>query len=173
MQEFDIAIASITIACVSIVVAAVAAVLQLRSQNKSTQAHLFMEIYDQFYNPEFHRRWMEIVYVIQKEDLFDSDGVPTFLTGNIDSFVETSSLCSFFEGLGLLVYKKLVAIDLVAELMSTPLLLVWEKVEEFVKKTRLALGRPQVYEWFEYLYNEIQKIPSRKSLPSTQKKVNP
>ena len=173
MQGFDVAIASIVVASVSVVVAAALAVLQIRSQNDTRQAQLFMEIYNQFYNPEFHKRWMETVYVITDENLFDSDGMPIFLKGNIGPYVEVASLCCFFEGLGLLVKKKLIDIDLVAELMSTPLILVWERIEKFVEKTRGVLGRPQVYEWYAYLYHEIQKIPTRKSQPSTQKPPTP
>ncbi len=172
MQGFDIAVASIVIACVSIVVAAILAVLQLKHQNETRQAQLFMDIYDQFYNPEWHRRWMEVVYVYQNEDLMDSDGVPRFLKGDIDNFVDASSLASFFEGIGLLVNKGLIDINLVAELMSSPLIWVWEKVEELVRKTREVTGRPQIYEWFEYLYNEIQRIPSRQSVPSSQETFN-
>jgi len=163
LQDFDVAIVSIVVACASVVVAAALAVLQLRSQNNTRQARLFMDIYDHFYDTEFHKRWMEAVYVIQNADLFDSEGLPKFLTGDIGTYVEITSLCSFFEGVGLLIKKKLIDIDLVAELMSTPIFLVWEKVEKFVKKIRVILGRPQIYEWFEYLYNEIQRIPSRKS----------
>ena len=109
---------------------------------------------------------MELVYIVQKEDLVDSDGMPTFLKGDIDKYVEASSLASFFEGIGLLVKKGLIDINMVGELMSSPLFWVWEKVEELVITVRKITGRPQIYEWFEYLYNEIQKIPSRQSQPS-------
>ena len=163
MQGFDFAVASIIVACVSVVVASILAVLQLKHQNETRQAQLFIDIYDQFYNPEWHRRWMEVVYVYQNEDFVDSEGVPKFLKGDIDKFVDASSLASFFEGIGLLVKRGLIDINLVAELMSSPLIWVWEKVEELVRKTREVTGRPQIYEWFEYLYNEIQRIPSRQS----------
>jgi cytochrome oxidase Cu insertion factor (SCO1/SenC/PrrC family) len=96
MQGFDLAIASIVIACISIVVAAILAVLQLRNQNQTRQAQLFMELYDQFYSPEFHRRWMELVYLIKDEDLIDADGTPTFLKGEIENYVEITALCCFF-----------------------------------------------------------------------------
>ena len=156
MQGFEVAIASIVVACISVVVAAMLAVLQLRDQNRTRQAQLFMELYDQYYTPEFHRRWMEAVYMIQEEDLFDSDGTPTFLKGKIDEvYVEINSLLCYFEGIGLLVNRKLIDIDLVAELMSTPIIFVWEKVSNFVERTREILKRPQVYEWFEYLYSEM------------------
>ena len=173
MQGFEVAFASIIVACIGVVVAAALAVLQLRSQNQTRRAQLFMELYDQFYTPEFHRRWMEIVFVLQDEDLLDSEGVPSFLKGEIENYVEVNALCCFFEGIGLLVDKTLIDIHIVAELMSTPIIYVWEKVQKFVMQTRELLGRPQVYEWFEYLYQEIQSIPSRKSQQPIQKPPNP
>ncbi|MFX0054870.1 MAG: hypothetical protein ACFFAX_11880 [Promethearchaeota archaeon] len=166
MQGFDVAIASIVVACISVVVASLLAVLQLRHQNETRQAQLFMDIYDEFYSPEWHRRWLELVYTVQDEELMDSDGIPTFLKGDIDKYVGATALTSFFEGIGLLVKKGLIDINLVAELMSTPLIFVWQRVEKLVMRVRELTGRPQVYEWYEYLYNEIQKIPSRQSQPS-------
>ncbi|MFX1332776.1 MAG: hypothetical protein ACFE9W_14560 [Promethearchaeota archaeon] len=166
MQGLDVAIASIVVACISVVVASVLAVLQLRHQSQTRQAQLFMNIYDEYYNPEWHRRWLELVYTVKDEELIDSDGIPTFLKGDIEKYVGATALTSFFEGIGLLVYKGLIDINLVAELMSTPLIFVWQRVEELVMRVREITGRPQVYEWFEYLYNEIQKIPSRQSQPS-------
>jgi len=173
MQGSELAIASIVVACISVVVAAVLAVLQLRNRNQTRHAQLFMELYDQFYTPEFHRRWMEIVFVLREEDLLDSEGTPSFLKGEIDNYVEVNALCCFFEGIGLLVNKTLIDIHIVAELMSTPIIYVWEKVKKFVMQTREILGRPQVYEWFEYLYQEIQNIPSRKSQQPIQRPPNP
>ena len=173
MQGFDVAIVSIVIACISIVVASILAVLQLRNQNRTRQAQLFMQLHDQFYDPEFHRRWMETVYRIQEEDLLDKDGTPFFLKGEIESIVEINALCCFFEGIGLLVNKELIDISLVAELMSTAIILVWEKVHNLVEQVREILGRPQVYEWFEYLYLEIQRLPSRKSQQPVQRSSSP
>ena len=166
MQGIEIALASVVVACISVVVAAALAVLQLRNQNKTRQAQLFMELHNQFYSPEFHRRWMEVVYVMKPEDLVDADGMPKFLKGDIEPVVDINTLCCFFEGIGLLVNKKLIDITLVAELMSTPIIFVWEKLQSTVELSRELLGRPQVYEWFEYLYGELEGLPSRRSRAS-------
>jgi hypothetical protein len=165
MQGFDVAIASIVVACASIVIAAIVAVLQIRQQNQTRQAELFMELYDEYYNPKFHRRWMELVYIHDVSKLgVDSEGVPYIVKGevDIDTVSEFHALGCFFEGIGLLVHKRLIDVQLVAELMSSGIIWVWEKVEKHVLENREILDRPQIYEWFEYLYKEIQKIPSRR-----------
>jgi hypothetical protein len=163
MQGIEVAIVSVVVACISVVVAAALAVLQLRNQNRTRQAQLFMELYNQFYTPEFHRRWMEVVFVLKVEDLSDADGMPKYLKGDIEPFVDINALCCFFEGMGLLVSRKLIDISLVAELMSTPIIFVWDKVHTAVEQTREVLGRPQAFEWFEYLQREMKRIPSRQS----------
>ncbi len=170
LQSLDVAIASIIIACVSVVVAAILAIVQMRDQNQTRQAQLFMDLYGKYITPEFHKRWMQIVSIPEDDILKDKGGLTIFLKGeaDIETSAEFNSLFSFFEGIGLLVNKKLIDINLVAELLSSTVIWVWERISEAVIESRQALGRPQIYEWFEYLYQEIQRIPSRKSQASTQ-----
>ena len=62
MQQLDFASVSIVIASMSVVLDVVLAIIQLRDQNKSRQAHLFMEIYGQFSRSgflDFSLRMME------------------------------------------------------------------------------------------------------------------
>ena len=169
MQGFDPTSVSIIVASVSVVVGVVLAVLQLRDQVRTRQAQLFMQLYDHFSTKEFQRYSMEIIYLDKYENFEESQDKPTFLLGETD--IEVASVvghvCAFFEGMGLLVKKKLIDINLVAELLSSPLFWVWEKLEKHIRRARELQERPQIWEWFEYLYYEIKRIPSRKSLPIT------
>jgi hypothetical protein len=169
MQGFDLASISIIVASASVFVGVVLAVLQLRDQVRTRQAQLFMQLYDHFSTKEFQRYWMEIVYLDEYEDFEESQDKPTFLLGETD--IEVASMvgqvCAFFEGMGLLVKRRLIDINLVAELLSSPVFWVWERLEKHVRRTRELQERPQIWEWFEYLYYEIQRIPSRKSRPVT------
>jgi len=63
----------------------------------------------------------------------------------------------FFEGIGVLVKRKLISMDLVDDLFTTPILDTWEKMKPIVEGRRERLKRPQTLEWFEYLYNEMKK----------------
>ena len=72
-------------------------------------------------------------------------------------------VASAFEGLGLLLHRKFLDIDLVRELLSESTKMTWEKVKPIVEDARKRLGQRKigeyipVYQWFEYLYNEMQK----------------
>ncbi|MFX1544359.1 MAG: hypothetical protein ACFFCR_15230 [Promethearchaeota archaeon] len=57
--------------------------------------------------------------------------------------------------------QKLVDINLAADLISGPCIGIWESIESRVMWRREIDRRPQTWGYIEYLYNEIQKIPSR------------
>ena len=63
----------------------------------------------------------------------------------------------FFEGVGVLLHKKLINIALVDDLFSSPIKISWEKMKPIAEGERKQFGRPQIWEWWEYLYNEMQK----------------
>ena len=168
MQGFDPTSVSIIVASISVVVGVALAVLQLRNQVRTRQAQLFMDFYNHFCTKEFAKYCQEIIYVYKYEDFEESQDKPTFLLGETDIEVASTvgEVCAFFEGMGLLVKRRLIDINLVAELLSSPLSWVWKKLENPIRRARKHWGRPQIWEWFEYLYNEVQKIPSRKTQPA-------
>ncbi len=165
MQGLDPASASIVVASISVAVGDVLALLQLRNQGRTRQAQLFMQLYNRFSTKEFVRSTLEIIYERELKDFGESQAKATFLLGetNIEDASVSGEVCAFFEGMGLLVKKRLIDINLVAELLSSPLCWVWEKLERNIIRARDLSGRPQIWEWFEYLYYEVQRIPSRKS----------
>jgi hypothetical protein len=72
----------------------------------------------------------------------------------IDSFFSTMY---FFEGLGVLVKKRLVSAELVDDLMSAQTIAIFEKALPIINIVRDNLG-PTAGEWYEYLYNEVKSI---------------
>jgi hypothetical protein len=156
MQPFDVTSFSIVIASASVVIGMILTILQLRDQSKTRQAQLFMGIYDQFCRSEMLRSWSQVV-----EDFEDYEPgtQPAILENNFESFF---SIMALFEGMGVLVSRSLIDIQLVADFVSGPAIRLWEAVEGYVKWIREDLKRPQIWEWIEYLYHEITKIPSRR-----------
>jgi len=51
----------------------------------------------------------------------------------------------------------MVSIDLVDDLFSSPIILYWDKMKPMIEGMRKYFYRPQLGEWFEYLYNEMRK----------------
>ena len=65
------------------------------------------------------------------------------------------SLGQFFEGMGMLVKKRLINIDYVDELLSYRIVWWWEKMKPLYERERKLMNNPELYLNTEYLYNEI------------------
>jgi hypothetical protein len=63
----------------------------------------------------------------------------------------------FFEGIGVLAKRKLINMDLVDDLFSAPISQTWERMGPIVKGMREQMERPSLGEWFEYVYNKMNK----------------
>jgi len=74
-------------------------------------------------------------------------------------------VANLFEGVGVLLHRKLIDISMVADLL--PVEMTWEKIKPIVGGMRKQFNEPRFYEWFEYLYNEMKKREQK--LPKTQK----
>jgi hypothetical protein len=70
---------------------------------------------------------------------------------------ELNSVCVFFEGIGILLKRKLIDIELVDDMFTSPIKRTWEKVKDITLEARKVRDEPEMFEWFEYLYNKIKK----------------
>jgi hypothetical protein len=60
----------------------------------------------------------------------------------------------FFEEVVFLLHSKLIDIGLVDVLFSSPVKRAWERMKPIAEGMRKQTQRPQIWEWFEHLYNE-------------------
>jgi ferric iron reductase protein FhuF len=77
---------------------------------------------------------------------------------NVEENASFVSVIRYYEGVGVLVKKGLIDLNLVGELMSSHVIRFWEKLEPVFKEIRERLNWPEVFQEFEYLYNEIITI---------------
>ena len=134
--------------------AAIYYVLQLRHQSKVRQTDLIMRLHT-------HSGSKEMI-----------EAIHTFMNteyGNYGEFVEKygsvmskepvgiafGMIVTLYEGLGILVHRKLADVDLISELFPTQV--IWKKIEPLVEGVRKQYASPSLLEWFEYLHNELQK----------------
>jgi hypothetical protein len=161
MVEVDVQTVSIAIASASVVVGVVYYAFQIRNQNRMRQTDLLMRLYSTFTSREFEEAWYKVLCLEFKdyEDFVGKYGsVPSETSANI----AFASVTSFFEGIGVLLYKKLVDIDLIWELFSPSITNTWQKCKPIVEGYRQQYGKeiPEAKNdltWFEYLYNEVKK----------------
>ena len=129
---------------------------QLRDIVKSRNTDLFVDLYNQLTSKDFQRMYNDIMYNYKWEDYEDwlrkygPDADP-------EAWANFNSVGYFFDGIGVLVHKKLIDIQLVDDLMSSAVIWLWEKTGPIIKERRLRRNRPQIWEWVEYLYYQIKE----------------
>jgi len=147
LSMVDLTSISAILAAIGVFVGVVFAILQLRDLVKTRQTDLVMRLYSIFGSKEFLREFTRIWKTkyenyedfVKKEDLFAPEAG------------------MFFEGLGVLLHRKLIDIGLVDDLFSGPINMFWERSKPIAEDARRQLDQPQYGEWFEYLYTELQR----------------
>jgi hypothetical protein len=154
----DIQTVSVAIASASVTLAALYYIWQIRHQSKIRQTDLIMRLYSTIMTREF----VENDVSIFKQDVSNLEGFMRKY-GSFLKFMESPDYApymqdsEFFEGVGILLRRKLIDIELVDDLFSTPIITIWEKTLPMTKALREYFKRPQLAEWFEYLYDEMKK----------------
>jgi hypothetical protein len=154
----DIQTVSIAVASAGVFLAAIYYIFQIRHQTKLRQTDLIMRLYSTLGSKEF----VENDPKIFNQEFKDLEGF-MHKYGSFSKFMESPDYAPFmmdsmfFEGVGILLYRKLVDIELVDDLFSSPIISIWEKMLPMTKALREYFNRPQMGEWFECLYNEMKK----------------
>ncbi len=83
---------------------------------------------------------------------------------NYDDFeekcgIQARQIAGFCEDLGLLVNRNVVDISLVAQRYDVKD--VYERLRPWIEESRRRANNPHLYEWCEYLYDEMQKREQR------------
>jgi len=144
----DIQTVSIMTASVSIVAAATYYFFHIRNQIRLRQTDLVMRLYSQFTSLEFQKIWYEVLKR-EVKDYYDYE--------KKYGWAEFTVIGIFFEGIGILLRRKLIDIELVDDMFTTPIKWTWEKMKDIALEWRKVRNQPEILEWFEYLYNEMQK----------------
>ena len=144
----DIPSISIVIAATSVVVGVIFAILQLRNVVKQRKLDLILRLYSIFVSENFQERYIKFLDMEFKsyDDFLNKYGLKTIFM-----------VFPFFEGIGILLYRKIIDIELALELFGQSIPLIWEKGYPILKELSLKYNKPKWGGWYEYLYNETQK----------------
>ena len=144
----DLQTFSIMIASASVVAGVIYYALQIRNQNRMRQTDLTMRLYIQHIGS---KEFMNSLWQVTTREEKD-------YTEYIKKYgaVELLQISVFAEGVGYLLHRKLIDVDMAKQLFGEPLKLVWEKNEPILKE----MHADKCF-WFEYLYNEMKKREQR------------
>ena len=131
--------------------------LTLRNATKTRQAQLFMSIYNRFHEVEFWKHLREL----QEWEWDSPEEYYEKYDSNPEMASKWNSVGSFFEGMGVMVKRNLIDVTVVDDLMSAPLMSLWQKWQPTILEQRRLRNMPTVWEWYEYLYEEVRKVAAR------------
>jgi hypothetical protein len=112
----------------------------------------------QVYNRWADREMSKMEFEFQDWDWDDYEDWERKYESNVDSLSLRATIGKYYEGIGVLVERGLIDPTLVDDLMSTAILMYWEKFEPIIKEARVRSGYPQRAEYQEFLYNKIKAI---------------
>ena len=161
MVEIDISTLSVVVAAASVLVGVIFALMQLRDFVRTRQTDLVMRLYSAYGSREFQEAWVETLRLEFKDynDYLRKYGA----TSEKPVYTSVNMVAAFFEGIGILLRRKLVNMDLVDDLFSSDIIITWQKMKPIVDGWRKHFNRPQISEWFEYLYNEMKRREDRQA----------
>ena len=147
------------VAATGVLIAAVYYVLNMRVTLQTRQAQLFMPIYSTYHSDEYMKAYSEIMrWKWENYDDYINKYGPE---SNPEAYIMYRKVFGFFEGVGVLVRRRLIDPSLVDDLMSGAIVQYWERFESILLERRRRLNWPQVGEQIEYLYNEVKPIAER------------
>lgn len=66
-------------------------------------------------------------------------------------------ICTSFETMGLLVFKRIAPFNLVVELTGGIIVVIWHKLEPWLTQIRLEQSQPSWAEWFQWLAQQCER----------------
>ena len=143
----DIQTVSIVIASASVVAGVIYYNLQLRNQARQRQTDLVTRLYSIYTSEEFQKEFF----------IFMTEVTNDYNTYRKKYAVMFPPCAVFFNGIGVLLSKKLIDIDLINRLFGGVYMLFWERLKPILESGRRTLNSPKIGFGVEFLYNELKK----------------
>ena len=160
--------ASYIAGALGVCIAAVYYVLNMRTTLQTRQAQLFMQLYSIYESKEFLRDYTDI-WRYEYSDI--NDWMQKYHPlKNPDAYASFMRVGRFYEGVGILVEKKLISMDLVMELMREAILYNWDRLKVYAYGQREITHMP-IWVHFENLANDVRTKQPKAASGDTVGKV--
>ena len=149
----DLQTVSVTIAAATFVIGIIYYLYNLRTTLETRQASLFMQLYGIYESKDFLKDYTDL-WRYEYTDINDwmSKYHPV---KNPEAYASSMRVGRFYEGVGILVEKKLISMDLVVELMREAIIFNWDRLKVYAYGQREVTHMP-IWTHFESLYNEVK-----------------
>jgi len=124
---------------------------------ETRQAQLFMSIYTRVNEVEFWKNFLDI----QQWEWESFEEYNEKYVSRTEMRAKFYSVGTFFEGMGVMVKRDLIDVTVVDDLLSGPIMSVWQKFEPIILEDRRRRNMPTIWEWFGYLYEEVTIVAEK------------
>ena len=149
----DITEISTIIATAGVLVGVIYYIQIMRDQAKTRHTDLVMRLYATFSSTEFQDAWTKVRKRAREFEVIDD-------IREFDERVglrEFNQVGLFFEGVGILLKRRIVDSSMIEDLFGGAIARAWEISTTGIIKARQQMNDPTIYYYFEYLYNEMKK----------------
>jgi hypothetical protein len=151
----DLTELSALVAAAGVLVGVVYYVLDMRNQSKIRQTDLILRLQSDWRSRELRESYTIVMGMKFKDYNEYAKKNPLWDVVSPESRA-IAEVGYFFDGIGILLHRKLIDIEMVDELFSFYIKAAWEKLKPGIEERRKELD-PKLRKWFEYLYNEMKK----------------
>jgi hypothetical protein len=123
--------------------------LELRQFRKSRERESALELLNTIQTPEFIKGLLAITQV--PDDVSREQAEKLMGEGMESLYVVGASL----EGLGALVYRREISLEMVMDFFSGPIIVIWMKLRRLIKEEREVIGRETWAEWVQWLAERV------------------
>jgi len=154
LRIVDLTEISAIVATAGVLVGVVYYIQAIRHQAQTKQTDLVMRLYATFSGNEFQDAWAKVKKRAREFD--DIDDIHEF-EEKMGGLREFNQVSLFFEGVGILLKRKIVDDTMIDDLFGGAIARAWETVRTGIIRGRQQQNDPTIYYYFEYLYDEMKK----------------
>ncbi|UCB61368.1 MAG: hypothetical protein JSW72_04785 [Candidatus Bathyarchaeota archaeon] len=158
----DIASFSAVVAAISVVVGVIFAIFQMRDAARTRHTGLIIQL-----NPALKVTMNEVIEYISRIWNLEFTDYKEYLEKYGDPLSDKAlhTITGYYDGLGFLLHKRLIDIETIEYIVSGSSTGVWEKLKPITEGMREQYHLPELFVWFEYLYNKLQNREQRLQQP--------
>lgn len=143
------------IGSVAVISGIIFGIIQVRQYQQQRRDIAAVQLVNSFQNPDFNKSLRKIwslpddASVRKIRDLGDNWEEAAFQVGMT------------LETMGVLVYRRIVPLSILDELMGDAILVLWRKLRPWVEHLRTEQQRDSAYEWFQWLADRLSETDRR------------
>jgi len=150
----DVSTVSIAIASAGVLAGVIYYVLEIRHQSRLRRTESVIRL-----SPWFNMNAREVQEAVTQVCSIEYKNYEDYLERYSEKpeHMTLKILGNYFEGIGILVYRKLVETDIVYDFWGQIIQSSWEKIQPMVVDMRKDISDPNMFRFWEYLYNDMKK----------------